>query len=92
MTSTNTSQQFNKIFDCMTCYKPIKLARKADDSGWQKYEVDGVTLHTHPSSKKSSSTNINLELLVMQIRDELRANFDNLNARLDRLQQQLIPT
>jgi hypothetical protein len=51
---SQTTQQFKKVFDCMTCKKPIKLSRKADNSGWDRFELDGVTPHVCNKTKKEA--------------------------------------
>jgi hypothetical protein len=40
-----------KTFPCLTCKQEIKLERKADNSGWNKYNLDG-TEHKHESKKQ----------------------------------------
>jgi hypothetical protein len=48
----SNQQQFKKLFDCMTCGAQIKLSRKPDNSGWLRYNLDGVTEHKCQKSEK----------------------------------------
>ncbi|MDQ3726829.1 MAG: hypothetical protein M3307_01165 [Thermoproteota archaeon] len=43
--------QLEKVFQCLTCKQDIKLARKDDNSGWIRYNLDG-TLHIDKRKKK----------------------------------------
>ena len=43
--------QLEKVFQCLTCKQDIKLARKDDNSGWIRYNLDG-TLHIDERKKK----------------------------------------
>ncbi len=44
------AQVLDRQYDCLTCHKPIRIS-KIDNVGpnskkrWEKYELDGVTLH-----------------------------------------------
>jgi hypothetical protein len=42
-----------KTFPCLSCKKEIKLERKADNSGWNKFNLDG-TPHVHDNNKKGA--------------------------------------
>jgi hypothetical protein len=44
-----------KVFSCLSCGKEIKLERRADNSGWNKFNLDGSA---HIDERKKS-TNIN---------------------------------
>lgn len=43
--------QLEKVFQCLTCKQDINLARKDDNSGWIRYNLDG-TLHIDERKKK----------------------------------------
>ena len=43
--------QLEKVFQRLTCKQDIKLARKDDNSGWIRYNLDG-TLHIDERKKK----------------------------------------
>ena len=42
--------QKKKTYDCLVCKAPIKLARKDDGTGWDKFNLDGSP-HLHPNRK-----------------------------------------
>ena len=44
--------QLEKVFQCLPCKQDIKLARKDDNSGWIRYNLDG-SLHIDEKRKKS---------------------------------------
>lgn len=44
--------QPQKPFTCFNCKKEIKLQRKDDDSGWLRFEADGVTIHNCQQKKR----------------------------------------
>jgi hypothetical protein len=52
--STVMSQQLQKPFTCFTCKQEIKLARKDDNSGWLKFNMDG-TEHKHSTTSNSKT-------------------------------------
>ncbi len=41
-----------KTFTCFKCGKSIKLRRKADNSGWIRFDLDGATTHECEKKKK----------------------------------------
>jgi hypothetical protein len=41
-----------KTFTCFKCGKTIKLRRKADNSGWIRFDLDGATTHECEKKKK----------------------------------------
>jgi hypothetical protein len=43
--------QLQKTYQCLTCKADIKLARKDDNSGWDKFNLDG-TPHTHQKQQQ----------------------------------------
>lgn len=47
------AQILQKTYQCKACQKDIKLQRKEDDSGWLRFEIDGVTTHNCSAKKKS---------------------------------------
>jgi hypothetical protein len=53
MTNFGSKQIMSKIFKCLTCGEDIKLQRKDDDSGWNRYNIDG-TPHSDQKKYKSS--------------------------------------
>jgi hypothetical protein len=46
--------QLQKPFVCFTCKQEIKLARKDDNSGWLKFNMNG-TEHKHSSTSNSKT-------------------------------------
>jgi hypothetical protein len=44
-----------KVFNCLTCGAQIRLERKADNSGWLKYNLDGSD-HVDEKKNKNSQT------------------------------------
>jgi hypothetical protein len=51
MANFGTHQILDKTFKCMSCGADIKLQRKDDDSGWNRYNLDG-TPHVDVKKKK----------------------------------------
>jgi hypothetical protein len=45
------AQQLDKTFSCLTCKQNIRLARRDDNSGWLKYNLDG-TEHKHEKQQQ----------------------------------------
>jgi hypothetical protein len=48
------SQQLDKTYPCLTCKQEIKLARKDDNSGWDKFNLDG-SAHVHPRKNQQQA-------------------------------------
>jgi hypothetical protein len=71
---SNQTPQYNKVFSCMTCHEPIKLTRKANGQGWDRWNIDGGR-HTHnPNySKKEQPNSSNNDALLRQILERLEA-------------------
>jgi hypothetical protein len=57
----SNQQQFKKLFDCMTCGAQIKLSRKPDNSGWNRYELDGTTLHKCQGKKQQHAQQVSTD-------------------------------
>lgn len=60
-----------KVFKCLTCRKDIRLERKPDNSGWNKFNLDN-TPHVDERKKPSSGDNNNnkaqqIEALTEQV-------------------------
>jgi hypothetical protein len=49
-TSTTTTKK--QPFRCFRCNEIVKLTRKPDNSGWNRYELDGTTLHNCQGKKQ----------------------------------------
>lgn len=46
-------QQLQKPFEGLSCHQQNKTARKDDNTGWLRFEMDGVTEHKgHPKQNK----------------------------------------
>ncbi|MDQ3968440.1 MAG: hypothetical protein M3275_08610 [Thermoproteota archaeon] len=92
--------QLDKTYPCLTCKQEIKLARKEDNTGWDKFNLDGST-HVHaPKNKNTSSqqqqqqppvqrqprdSNSNLSKEIAAIKAQLLV----LVSRLDRIEVEL---
>ncbi len=64
----------------MTCQQDIRLQRKDDNSGWLRFELDGVTTHKCQRKKKEpSSTNTN----------NTSSSMTELEHKIDRLSEQI---
>ena len=60
--------QPQKPFTCFNCKKEIKLQHKDDDSGWLRFEADGVTIHNCQQKKRqtASSKIIIMIMIIMK--------------------------
>lgn len=80
-----------KVFKCLTCQKEIRLERKPDNTGWNKYNLDGSEHidEKKPSKNASSSqTQEKLEQLTTEI-TELRSQVKDLVAAVQFLRMEL---
>jgi hypothetical protein len=56
------AQVLRKSYDCLTCHKQIRIAKidnvpPGQKKKWEKYELDGVTLHVcHKQQPEQSAT------------------------------------
>jgi hypothetical protein len=50
-----SKQILGKTYPCMGCGQTIKLQRKDDDSGWNKYNLDGSP-HIHEQQKRKAKS------------------------------------
>ena len=83
--------QLDKTYPCLTCKQEIKLARKEDNSGWDKFNLDGSP-HIHPPKNKNSQQQIaaltdevgelkaQIKILISQVQ-MLRSDFKELKER-----------
>jgi uncharacterized coiled-coil DUF342 family protein len=55
-----------KVFNCLTCGAQIRLERKADNSGWLKYNLDGSD-HVDEKKNKNSQTQQQIAELTKQV-------------------------
>jgi hypothetical protein len=81
MANFGSNQITNKTFACMSCGQQIKLQRKDDDSGWNRYNLDGTP---HVDQKKSFPSSKTLEKLEV-----LERKLDTLLNEVNRLHQDL---
>jgi hypothetical protein len=58
-------QQLQKTYPCLTCKADIKLARKDDNSGWNKFNLDG-TPHIHQKQQQQASTDLAKEVAAIK--------------------------
>ncbi len=82
-----------KVFKCLTCQKEIRLERKPDNKGWNKYNLDDSEHidEKNPSNKKNnypSQTQEKLEQLTTEIA-ELRSEVRDLVAAVQFLRMEL---
>jgi cell division protein FtsB len=83
-----------KTFECLTCKQDIKLARKEDNSGWDKFNLDGSP-HVHPPKKNQQHAQIQtladevgelkaqIKILISQVQ-MLRSDCKELKERKDK--------
>jgi hypothetical protein len=57
--------QLEKTYDCLTCKAPIKLARKDNGIGWEKYNLDG-SVHVHSRQNNTAVVVKRSELADLQ--------------------------
>ena len=74
-----------KTFQCLTCKQNIKLERKPDNSGWNKYNLDGTA---HIDERKKSNNNTQLAELSKQVSD-LREMVNILISQIQMLRSEL---
>lgn len=58
--SQQQEQTKKQPFRCFLCNEIVKLTRKPDNSGWNRYELDGTTVHECNPQKKVVSTGTEL--------------------------------
>jgi hypothetical protein len=68
------AQVLAKDYECLTCHKPIKIAKLVNvpvgqKKKWERFELDGVTPHQCAVNKNSASSSFNLvfDVLVYDI-------------------------
>ena len=68
----------------MGCGSQIKLSRKPDNSGWERFELDGTTVHKCQKQKQqqqpqqaSVATDASVIELLQQINEKLNALLTN---------------
>jgi hypothetical protein len=59
----------------MTCRQDIKLERKSDNSGWNKFNLDGSP-HVHTPKKQKNNNNTN---------DDVSSRLASIETKLDKL-------
>jgi hypothetical protein len=80
-----------KTFKCLSCDQEIKLERKPNNSGWNRFEADGVTSHNCSSSSKKKQQQFPKSELA-DIHDEvheLRAYIKTLVTQVPLMRQEL---
>ena len=70
MANFGSRQILDKTFKCLTCQADIKLQRKDDDSGWNRYNLDGTP---HVDVKKKQQVQRSQEPPRQQVAGETRA-------------------
>jgi hypothetical protein len=75
------AQTLDKTFPCMTCGADIKLQRKDDDSGWNRFNLDG-TVHVDAKKKSSPPT-------TQQQTGQLEAKIDTLITEVRALREEI---
>jgi hypothetical protein len=48
-------------FRCFRCNEIVKLTRKPDNSGWNRYELDGTTLHKCQGKKQQHAQQVSTD-------------------------------
>jgi peptidoglycan hydrolase CwlO-like protein len=86
-----------KVYSCLSCGQEIKLARKEDNSGWDKFNLDGSP-HVHPPKGGGKNTQqqqvqalanevadmkAQIKILISQVQ-MLRSEFKELKERKDK--------
>ena len=65
------AQQLDKTFPCLTCKQNIRLARRDDNSGWLKYNLDG-TEHKHEKQQQQQGYPSKTTQQITLLRSELK--------------------
>jgi hypothetical protein len=86
------AQVLQKSYDCLTCHKQIRIAKidnvpPGQKKKWEKYELDGVTLHVchkqqQPEQQKQQQLDVSKEVAA------IKAQLLLLVSRLDRIEQE----
>jgi hypothetical protein len=94
------AQVLQKQYDCLTCHKQIRIAKidnvpAGQKKRWEKYELDGVTLHVchkqqpeqlaATKGKQHSVVSNDLSKEVAEIKAQLLV----IVSRLDRIKQEM---
>lgn len=58
----------DKVFKCLSCGADIRLERKQDNTGWNKYNLDGSA---HVDEKKKGGDNATAEKIA-QLSEEVK--------------------
>jgi hypothetical protein len=82
----------DKTFPCLTCKQEIRLERKQDNSGWNKYNLDNSP-HVHEKKQQqqgsSSRTYQRVEELSKQVSD-LKATVNILISQIQMLSSEIV--
>ena len=69
-----------KVFKCLSCGADIRLGRKQDNSGWNKFNLDGSE---HVDEKKKSNTT---GAQIAALAEELKALKETVNILISQVQ------
>jgi len=72
-----------RVFPCLTCKKEIRLERKADNTGWNKFNLDG-SAHIHENKKSNNNTTSSSTQVA-----ELTKKVETLESKIDTLIAQI---
>jgi len=78
--------QLEKVFQCLTCKQDIKLARKDDNSGWLRFNLDGTP---HVDEKKKSNNSTQIAELTKQV-SELKDTVHILVSQIQQLRSEVV--
>jgi hypothetical protein len=81
-------QVLEKIFQCKSCGKDIRLQRNGDDSGWIKFEVDGVTLHSDEKKLFKPSQTLQAVQSLTKLVEELNTKVNTLTTEVAELRKE----
>ena len=95
------SQVLAKVYDCKTCNKPIRIAKidnvpPGQKKKWEKYELDGITLHLCRKKQQPEQLAATEEKQLVVSNDlfkevpAIKAELLELVSRLDRIEQEMI--
>ena len=72
--------QLEKTYQCLTCKQDMKIERKPDNSGWNKFNLDGTA---HIDERKKSNNNNGTQIA------ELAKKVETLESKIDVLISQI---
>jgi hypothetical protein len=97
------SQVLQKPYECLTCKKQIRIAKidnvpPGQKKKWEKYELDGVTLHVcHKQQPEQSESTVRIQkepptVAIADLADEvseLKSQIKSLVTQIQPLRQEL---